>query len=121
MTINEFLQKFRRVRHGMNVIRPRVICADGFTVSVQAGRGIYSIPREDADHYEAVELGYPSAADEQLTPYAETPESPTGTVYGYVPVALVDSVMEKHGGIVGVDYSNDHAGLWKEDGKDENT
>lgn len=30
MTINEFLQKYRRVEHGMNVTRPRVLCADGF-------------------------------------------------------------------------------------------
>lgn len=44
MTINEFLRKFRRVEHGMNVTRPRVFCTDGFTVSVQAGCGIYSTP-----------------------------------------------------------------------------
>ena len=104
----------------MNVRRPRVICADGFTVSVQAGRGMYSTPREDADRYDAVELGYPSEADEQLMPYAETPERPTDTVYGYVPVELVDSVMEKHGGIVGADFSNDHARLWEEGEGNEN-
>lgn len=113
MTSNEFLQKYRLVRHGMNVTRPRVKCADGWTVSVQAGWGIYSTPREDADRYEAVELGYPSKADKKLMPYAEDKSCPMGTVYAYVPVGLVDSVLEKHGGIVGADFSNDQAGYWK--------
>lgn len=70
MTINEFLRKYRRVEHGMNVTRPRVLCADGFTVSVQAGCGIYSIPRGDADDYTHVELGYPSQGEEALLKYA---------------------------------------------------
>ena len=78
MTINEFLQKYRLVRHGMNVTRPRVKCADGYTVSVQAGWGIYSTPREDADAYAAVELGYPSAVDEELRPYAENQDDLQG-------------------------------------------
>lgn len=112
--INEFLQKYRRVLHGINVTRPRVKCADGYTVSVQAGWGIYSQPREDADAYTAVELGYPSAGDEELCPYAESPDDLLGTVYGYVPVTLVDAVLEKHGGIVGADFSNDQDGRWKE-------
>lgn len=33
MTINEFLRKFRRVEHGMNVTRPRVLCADGLSIT----------------------------------------------------------------------------------------
>ena len=31
--------------------------------------------------------------------YCEDDENPCGTVYGYVPVELVDRVIEKHGGI----------------------
>ena len=114
MTINEFLQKYRLVRDGMNVTRPRVKCADGFTVSVQAGWGIYSSPRCDADAYSAVELGYPSEVDHDILAYAESPEYPTDTVYGHVPVEVVDRMLEKHGGIVGADFSNDQSGCWKE-------
>lgn len=119
MSINEFLQKYRLLRFEMIVTRPRVKCADGYTVSVQAGYGLYSTPRMDADHYTTVELGYPSAADEELRPYAESDEDLLSTVYGYVPVELVDSVLSKHGGIVGADFSNDRAGRWKgwEDGR----
>lgn len=31
-------------------------------------------------------------------PYAEDPEALTETVYGYVPVTLVEQIIEKHGG-----------------------
>ena len=44
---------------------------------------------------------------------AEDPEAPTDTVYAFVPIKLVDSVLEMHGGIVGADMSNDGAGVWK--------
>ena len=111
MTNNDFLQKYRRVEYGMNVTRPRVRCADGYTVSVQAGYGLYSIPRADADRYKNVELGYPSTIDEELDEYAESP----GGVYGYVPVRLVDKVLEKHGGIVGTDFLNVTPGNWPDD------
>lgn len=112
MTINEFLQKYRRVEYGMNVTRPRVLCADGFTVSVQAGCGIYSAPNCDADAYTHVELGYPSQKEEALLGYAENRRLPTDTVYAHVPVGLVDKVLEAHGGITGADFSNDKAEKW---------
>lgn len=114
MTINEFLQIYRRVEFGLNVTRPRVRCADGFTVSVQAGRGIYSTPNCDTDAYTHVELGYPSWKEEALMEYAENRRWPTATVYSYVPVELVDKVLEAHGGIAGADFSNDATGKWRE-------
>lgn len=113
-TINDFLQKYRLVRFDMNVTRPRVRFADGYTVSVQAGWGLYSLPRCDSAHYAMVELGYPSAEDDELRGYAENEEDLLATVYAYVPVSVVDKVLQKHGGIVGADFSNDQAGYWKE-------
>ena len=99
MTINEFLQETNYYGYG---IRPRVHCADGFSVSVQASQHHYCRPRIDsAEKYNAVELGYPSAADDLITDYAED-NSYTDTVYGYVPVEIVDRLIEKHGGIVGL-------------------
>ena len=47
MTINEFLQKYRKQRNGMQIVRPRVRCADGYTVSVQAGDRWNSEPQLD--------------------------------------------------------------------------
>lgn len=106
MTVNEFLQRYRRVKWDMNVTRPRVCCADGYSVSVQAGWGIYSNPRTDADAYEAVELGFPSELDEELEEYRD------GSIYAFVPVDLVDRVLQNHGGIVKADFSNT-AGSWE--------
>lgn len=119
MTVNDFLRKFRKVEHGMNVTRPRVLCADGFTVSVQAGHGLYSTPNCDADAYTQVELGFPSTKDEALMKYAQNRKQPTETIYGSVPVELVDKVLEAHGGITGADFSNDRAGKWR--GMEERT
>ena len=98
MTINEFLQETNYFGYGS--LRPRVHFADGFSVSVQASQFHYCRPRIDnAEKYEAVELGYPSAADDLITDYAEG-DTYTDTVYGYVPVEIVDKLIEKHGGIV---------------------
>lgn len=79
---------------------PRIVCKDGFNVSVQAGDVNYSIPREDEGPWTAVELGYPSAMEESIIELAEDPEDPTATVYGYVPIEVVDYIIYKHGGIV---------------------
>lgn len=115
MSINDFLQKYRRVDFGMNVIRPRVKCADGYTVSVQAGYGSYSFPREDADFYEKVELGYPSEMDVEFEPYFD------GSICAFVPVTVVDAVLKNHGGIVGADLSNDMMKVWRDVDSDAET
>jgi hypothetical protein len=31
--------------------------------------------------------------------YAEDPDNPTNTVYGFVPIELVEQLIENHGGI----------------------
>lgn len=48
--------------------------------------------------HETCEVGFPNQREELLMPYAEDPETPTETVYGYVPVTLVEQIIEKHGG-----------------------
>ena len=79
----------------------QVVCADGFTMSVQAHDGAYCSPRmSGAPKYTHVEVGFPSEREELLIEFAEEPRSPTQTVYGYVPVQIVTIVLAKHGGIV---------------------
>ena len=79
----------------------RVVCADGFSMSVQASAYNYCQPRQpDAVRYETVEIGFPSAKENMIMLYAETPENPTDTVYAYVPVQVVTNVIVRHGGIV---------------------
>jgi hypothetical protein len=80
-------------------IRKKFKCADGFEVSIQASDGHYCTPREnDRDFYSHVELGYPSETVEEWLEWAEVPETPTNTVYGWVPVDVVNKVIEEHGG-----------------------
>lgn len=82
-------------------VRPRIYCKGGFSISVQGGTEFhYCTPRKHCNQYECVELGFPSAVDILIGEYAEDPSNPTGTVYGYVPIEVVESLVEKHGGMV---------------------
>ena len=82
-------------------LNKKVTCKDGFTMSVQASEGAYCTPRIDnASKYVAVEVGYPNQKENLLMEWAESPEKPTETVYGYVPATQITLVVAKHGGIV---------------------
>ena len=79
----------------------RVVCADGFSMSVQAHETAYCSPRRDyANPYTSVEVGFPNREEPLLLEYAEEPDQPTATVYAWVPVQVVTTVIAKHGGIV---------------------
>ena len=95
-------------------LNEKVVCADGFTMSVQAHDGAYCTPREDDAHqYTEVEIGYPSDREELIMDWIEMPDGgPSDSVYPYVPVSVVTNVIAKHGGILrgqvpnGVAYLN---------------
>ena len=81
----------------------RVECADGFSMSVQAGTANYSTPRSALGPYTAVEVGFPSRADYLLEPYFDgdsNTEDMTKGVYAWVPVQVVTNVLAKHGGMI---------------------
>lgn len=100
MSINEYVMKNRLQRfEGMGMV-PEIVCKDGFRMSVQASRFHYCSPRNDEGPYTAFEVGFPSEKCEELMPYAESADNPTGTVYGWVPAEVVDEVIRNHGGIV---------------------
>ena len=84
----------------MNPTRKAVVCADGFSMSVQADDGKYCSPRNDAGPYLSVEVGFPSAYDFYLHQFAEDPDRPTETVYGYVPIEQIRLCIDAHGGWV---------------------
>ena len=86
--------------HGrFQLIRPRLVCKDGFSMSVQASQYHYCTPRVDGVvEYEEVEIGSLDTKEELLMPYAEDPDE-YFTVYRYVPVDIVNQLIEKHGGI----------------------
>ena len=104
MNINQFLKENMQVKelaggYEYREHAPRVVCADGFNMSVQVSSSHYCTPRiNDADFYSEVEIGYPSEAEPLIMEFAEQADLPTDTVYGYVPVSIVDEVIAKHGG-----------------------
>ena len=77
-----------------------VVCADGFTMSVQGSARNYCSPKNDEGPYTEVEVGFPSSYDYYLSEYAENPDKPTETVYGWVPADKVIMCIEAHGGMV---------------------
>lgn len=80
-------------------LHPAIVCKDGFRVSVQARCTSYCIPRDNIGPYTHVELGFPSEAPiPEIMYYAEDPSNPTKTVYAYVPVDLVQKLIDAHGG-----------------------
>ena len=85
---------------------PRITCADGFTISVQGSSFSYATPREDnpPNGYTHVECGFPSTTPKTdgLRAYAELfgTQDYTETVYGYVPIEIVQAELDAHGGIV---------------------
>lgn len=105
MNLKEFMQNETYIRKDTvpAPIRREALCADGYIVSIQASEVHYCYPKVallDRPHY-SLELGFPSAADELITPYAEDKKSLTQTVYPYTPWTVVEDLVAKHGGIVG--------------------
>ena len=116
MKINEFIKKNLKVKvlsedplmkHIATSSRlPHIICEDGLSMSVQVGYSLYCTPKKVAKRYSADEIGFPSDHEPMIAKWAEfspfnEDENPdyTDTVYPYVPVAVVDKVLKKHGGI----------------------
>ena len=77
----------------------KIVCYDGFQVSVQASSAHYSTPRDNQGPYTHVELGFPLEPVEDWAEYAENPDDLTRTIYPYVPIGLVEAVLEAHGGV----------------------
>jgi hypothetical protein len=96
--LNEYFRKYRP--EGDYALTPRIHCADGLSLSVQAGCAAYCAPRNATGPWYMVEVGYPSAECPELCQWIANPEKPTDTVYGYVPISVVEKLIESHGGIV---------------------
>ena len=84
---------------------PRIICADGFSISVQASSFSYCLPREDDVPHTHMEGGFPSSPplDPTLLGMREGmdgEDDPTETVYPYVAREVFEREFALHGGIV---------------------
>lgn len=82
--------------------------ADGTELSIQAGRTHYCQPRDnspvvDYDFYVEFEIGFPTKKIDEIMRYIDGCDSdPTDTVYGYVPKGVIEDLIKKRGGVVGL-------------------
>jgi len=90
----------------------RVVCADGFSMSVQASETNYCEPRDNHGPYTEAEVGFPSQAEPLLLQWAEERDRPTDTVYGWVPRQTILNVIAKHGGMVDGELPDGISNLW---------
>ncbi len=92
----------------------RIVCADGFTISIQANEYAYCEPRiSNAISYTHVEMGYPNRSDDLLLKYAEDFEYVSNedidlkqSVYPYTPANVVKDMIERHGGMLDGELPN---------------
>jgi hypothetical protein len=82
-------------------ILPRIRCADGFSMSVQASDFHCCTPKTLDGPYSHVEVGYPSEPQEKLLPYriAEEDIDLEHSIFGHVPVAVLVEIINDHGGL----------------------
>lgn len=121
MTIVQWLNKSYMMLSGKNqeclggsfLVRPFVICNDGFSISIQASSAHYCRPKKllPTGLYESVEVmylvsevaNYKYMDDYKLLHEYGSWEGSTidgiGEVFGYVPIELVQNIIDLHGGI----------------------
>jgi len=131
--VNRWIWEMGAVPRGNQEVRltPRMVCKDGFAVSVQASLSHYCSPRgtHPDEPWTQVECGFPSEHVPAWDEFQETPRSedveegkdPTEDVYPYVPIEKVLEAFETHGGFdpiasarerAAADVSQDRSAAW---------
>lgn len=102
----ELIANERAPRYPNGKVNRRVVCTDGYRVSVQASAWHYSIDSagrrpfgdDDAAHpFVSFEVGNPDA---DPTPAEVWDERESGGVWAFVPRGVVADLLEAHGGAV---------------------
>lgn len=78
-------------------LTPKLRCKDGFEMSVQASEFHYCEPKEllaDGE-YTKWEVGFPTEEDPDLLPYRQNDDD----VFPWVPTAVINAIIQKHGGV----------------------
>lgn len=75
---------------------PIIECANGLTMSVQASNMHYCTPRDNVGPWTHVEIGYPNKILSEISQYSD---GDSFSIYGYVPIELVENIIEANGGM----------------------
>jgi hypothetical protein len=90
MKITDFINQTNFDKHHMS---PRIICNDGFEISVQASEFHHCSPgKNNLDYYTQFEVGYPSEHEILLDKYKSYDEG----IYNKVPGKLVNFIIVEH-------------------------
>ena len=88
----------------LTIPRPRILCKDGASISVQANSNCYCSPRNDTGPYTHVEVGYPSHPFPEAVTYKEDFDADDcDTIFAYVPIELVETWIYSHGGFAPIE------------------
>ena len=72
---------------------------EDLTISIQANEFAYCLPRTKNDSYTdyfQLELGFPNfTPPDYIMEYADDPDDPQETVYGYVPYELIQRMIDE--------------------------
>ena len=107
MGVKEYLKKTFKLKYGiMPAVRPHAVCADGFTLSIQASEFHYCFPREtleDCD-YNAVEVMLFGTIDSftynRFLKHSCGKED--GNLFSFVDIHFLELFVKEHGGIVNI-------------------
>lgn len=99
--LNDYIEKNSKMI-GIKKMTSAIHCKSGLGFSVQANSFAYCSPRENMGPYDKVEVGYPTKMVEEFMPYIERDpdnDDPLDSVYPFVPVEVVEKVVNKNGGL----------------------
>ncbi len=99
--LQQYLRGSEKIRSAPVKTLPRLNCADGFSISVQASDFHACSPRSLTGPYSHVECALPSQEVATLAPFIldEPGVSPLESVYRNVPVLVVIELINEHGGL----------------------
>ena len=101
-SIQGFLRGAEHHRRSRIKVLPRLVCADGFSLSVQASQIHGCDPRNETGPYSTVECGALSETVADLAPFLMPEDGilPKNGIYPHVPVRLVVKIVNDHGGLI---------------------
>lgn len=92
------LEKLDLSRDRADGLIPSVKCVDGFWISIQGHRGAWSEPSKELRNiyeYDEMEIKVSELLPERFNQYRDGDSS----IYGYVPVEMIEALLVEHGGI----------------------